>query len=308
MHGTLVRKPIDDSHADAPGFTLGGGKGSPKENYQMTQCVRLVSLAVVGWLAFGSGLASAAGNVIAYNKGGSLVVVGDPAHNDISITPGMASDEFVVTGFGGTTINFSALPQTFVQIIGNFNVDMDDGSDSLVIEDAPVPCRLLVKLGDGDDTFDFTDGTVVGNVSVRGGDGMDDITLSTVLIGGTVTMKSENGDDSIFLDQVTINRNAKLSGGDDDDQMTIAGGSEVVGTLKAGGDGGFDQIDLQDSTFTDVVKVGLGSENDEVILGGVTTTNNVRLDGGANIDTYTDDGGNAFNGGAPTLIKIEIVN
>jgi hypothetical protein len=274
----------------------------------MTHGLRLVSLAVVGCLALAPGIGWAAGNVIAYNKGGSLIIVGDSLDNDISITPGGASDEFVVEGFNGTTVNFSGGPALFIQIIGNLSIDMDDGDDDVIVQDVPVPSRLLVQLGDGDDTFDFTDGMVTGNVSVKAGSGNDMVALSTLLIGGTVIIKGENDADNIILDQVTVNRNLKLSGGDGDDEITVAGTSEIVGTFKATGDRGFDQVNLQDSMFTNVVKVSLGSENDDIVLGGVTTGSKVRLDGGSGVDTFTDDGGNAFNGGAPTLIKIEILN
>jgi hypothetical protein len=62
------------------------------------------------------------------------------------------------------------------------------------------------------------------------------------------------------------------------------------------------------STFTNKVEVALGTENDQVTLSSITAQNLVTLNGGSGVDTYTDGGGNAFNGPPLVLKNIEIID
>jgi hypothetical protein len=269
--------------------------------------LRTLTLAFVTLLALG-GLAHADGNVTAQNKGGSLVVIGDGSANGVFIEPGPGANQLVVGGFNGTTVNGSLLPQVISGIAKNVNVNLEDGDDDLVIQDVQVPGRLLVKLDTGDDTFDYTDGSVAGNASVKAGKGVDQVIFSTMSVGGNLKIKGEGEPDDIGLDLVSVTKNTTITGGDGDDTVFVAGGSAFTGRFKVASDRGFDQVDLEDSTFTNKVSVALGAENDEVSLGGITAQNLVTLDGGSGIDTYTDDGGNTFNGPPLVLKKIEIVN
>jgi len=273
----------------------------------MTYWLRLVSLGFPLLLALAPGLAPAAGNVTAVNKNGSLVLTGDDDPNGVLLDPGGSADEIVVSGSPGTLINGFPLGQAIGGITRNVSADLGDGSDALVLNDVQLPNRLLVKLGTGDDGFDFTDGSVAENVSVQGGKGEDEIAFSTMSIGRNLQIKSEGDPDTVALDLVTVGRNTTLTTGDGDDTVFIGGDSQLNGRLKINTDRGLDQVELADSTVVDKLGISLGSEDDAVALGGVTTDDAVLLDGGAGVDTYTDDGGNAFSV-APVLKKIEIVN
>ena len=126
-------------------------------------------------------------------------------------------------------------------------------------------------------------------------------------IGRNLKIKSEGETDSVSLDLVTVGRNTTLSSGDGDDTVVVGGSSQLNGRLKITTARGADQVELADSTFVDKVGVSLGTEDDVVTLGGVSTQDAVLLDGGSGTDTYTDEGGNSF-GVQPVLKKIEIVN
>lgn len=272
----------------------------------MAHSVRSIALVLVALSSLAPGIA-AAGNVDAVNKGGSLVITGDGSPNGVFLDPGLNPDEFVVTPFFGTTVNGFPVPAVISGITRNVNVDLDDGDDDLIVNDAVVPSRLLVKLGTGNDTFDYTDGSVVGNASVQGGKGADDIGISTIAVGGNLKIKSEGDADEIGLDLVTVGRNTTITSGDGDDTVFIGGSSQLNGRLKVSTDRGTDAVTLDDSTVVGKVGVSLGTEDDHVTAGAMSFDDPVVFDGGSGTDTYTDDGGNSFS--VPLFLKkIEIIN
>src|SRR5262245_2794717 len=81
--------------------------------------------------------AFAAGNVSAVVQRGSLKILGDSVGNAIHVVPGGSPETWDVESLDGvTTVNGTLVPFHAVGVENNIKMDMQEGDDEVVLEDA----------------------------------------------------------------------------------------------------------------------------------------------------------------------------
>jgi hypothetical protein len=148
----------------------------------------------------------------------------------LTVTLGGGSDSFVMQG-GRVT--------TKAQIAGG-----GDGDDIRIRGGARFGGQMIVPGGKKVDTIVVTDASIGGDSEVKGGAGNDDVTVQFTTVDGGANLIVGGGDGS---DRTTL-----LDDGFDDVQIYMGNGNDRLvvegshfdGTLKAQGNGGHDEIDV----------------------------------------------------------------
>lgn len=235
------------------------------------------------------GLAHGAGNVEVDGRR----ITGDGASNRIKLEPG-SGGRVLVSGFDGTTVN--GLPGVFVVLADKLIVRMEEGDDTIVLQDVGVAEKVNVHLGPGDDALQWTGGSTGNNLLVDGDDGADVIGLTSVGVGYNGAIEGGADDDDIRIEAVSAKHALSVKGGRGDDTVFATNLALRVSFHLSTIDGA-DQVTIEDSTFFSLCKVQLGGEDDDLTLAMVTTGDRVVLDGGPGTNVYTDGGGNRFRAG-----------
>lgn len=270
--------------------------------------VRTRSLAFVAALSLGTPLAAlAAGNVTAVVQRGSLKITGDDAGNAIHVVPGGAPETWDVESLDGvTTVNGSLAAFHAVGVENNLKIDMLQGDDEVLLEDATLANDVEMVGGVGSDHLEIEDSHIGGNTRISGGTEDDTVVFGTSSFGGSVVVQTEAGADTVTLDLVTASDRVKLSTGTGEDGIGIGGGSQFFDAVTIAVANGNDAVAIDDSTFMRKLDVTLGEDDDTVSMSATTTKDNAQINGGPETDVVTNGPGNDFELGV-TYIKIETV-
>jgi hypothetical protein len=199
----------------------------------------------------------AGGNVtVRVDRGGNLLVEGDREANAIEIHP-YDIGAGTVTGVGSTLVN-GAKSAEFTGASGDFRFWMRGGDDRVVVSDGDgnhVLGDLEVDLGPGNDSLLVQNFFVHDDLEVRGNSGDDTIELAdTVFVLGRADIRTSAGDDRVvfrpaaFFDPLVIvfERDFEVRTGPGRDFVHLAG-----------------------ARFQRGVEVNLGHDDDLGELGGV---------------------------------------
>jgi hypothetical protein len=266
------------------------------------------SLALAAVLSLATPLAAlAAGNVTAVVQRGSLKITGDGVGNAVHIVSGGAPETWDVESLDGiTTVNGSLAPFHAVGVENNVKIDMLQGDDEVVFEDATLDKDLEMVGGVGSDTLLVDDSHVSGNVRISGGPDDDVVVLGTSSFGGSVVVQTDAGTDSVTLDLVTASDRVKLATGTGVDGVTIGGASQFFDVVTIAMANGNDDLAIDDAAFMRKLDVSLGEDDDTVSMSNTTTKDLAIVNGGPETDVVTNGPGNVFDLGV-TYIKIETV-
>jgi hypothetical protein len=150
-----------------------------------------------------------AGNVTAAVAGGVLTITGDKSANVITVTE-LSGGRFQIVG-GATKIN--GKNQTFVTdpVTSSVNINMQGGSDSLVLHDASVDGgHLTILMGDGNDTATLSNVDIGTFLHFEGNSGNDVLAINNVHVSDPTfaffsTIDMQDGNDVVaahgFFDQ-----------------------------------------------------------------------------------------------------------
>lgn len=204
-----------------------------------------------------------AGNVLATVAGGSVVLHGDSAANDVKL---LATDAGVVLrGMNGTTVNGSA------------------GDAVLFAGQSQVNGSLVAFLGSGNDVLHVDDVAIGHDLVVYGGKGNDDLGVTFAAIGGNLVFVGQDGHDRLFIQETVVHLNVVADLGSGDDLLAVQN-STVAHSVIAVGAKGSDQIAIDLSAVGHSVVGVLGRGQNDVRLMESTVGHNVVLVGGADKD------------------------
>ncbi len=207
-----------------------------------------------------------AGNITATQNDGSLLLVGDPAPNVLTITQ-IGPSRFHLQGSSGTTINGQA--SLNVTLTKTANIQLRGGDD-----------RLQIGSATKDTTFR-------GAVNISTGAGADTLTFTRVHgTGGTTVMglPSENDADTLNVRRSRFTGNITLQTGGGDDRLNLFR-AQALGTLRVNTGSGNDHATVDSSTVNNVFLL-CGSGNDTAFFSGHNRiTGNLTADGGPGQDT-----------------------
>lgn len=263
-------------------------------------------LALAAVLSVATPLAAlAAGNVSAVVQRGSLKILGDAVGNSIHVVPGGAPETWDVESLDGvTTVNGSLAPFHAVGVENNIKVDMQEGDDEILVEDATTTKDIEIVTGVGSDHVEIDDSHISGNTRISTGVDDDEVVVGTSTLGGNVVVQTDSGSDLVSLDLVTASDRVKLSTGTGADDIVIGGTSQFFDVVTIATANGNDGVAIEDTAFMRNLEITLADDDDTVTLTSVTAKDDASLNGGADTDAYVDGGGNDFAFGIKT-VKIE---
>lgn len=236
------------------------------------------------------------GNVtVVVDSRDNLIITGDGANNDITITDTETSGVYEATGNNGTTVNGSGDPHitditdrdivvemgggddTFtmssigvsVRVTKNLKLTDSGGNDIVVLDDLFVGKRVKMDLGDGDNDLTITDSQIVKNAKISTGIGMD-----VVLIEGGAFRGGIDTDDG-------------------DDMISVISSGQGKNTLKIKSGDDNDTIEVTDVNYSRKVAVNGGRDNDTVTIGMIVVGGKGTINGSTDEDTLIDNGGHS---------------
>jgi len=176
------------------------------------------------------------GNVTAAVVGGSLVIGGDAAANDIVLDQsGLTSDQVrISSGANATSINNQSDPIVLNSVTGNLQIKLLKGADTVLLDGLNLPGNVAIDGGTGNNTIALNNGTIANNLRIRNGDGDSSVTVAgtavnnntevfdgagnnTVSLTGTfgnnVSVQSKRGDNSVTLSGAIVSGNTRIAYG-----------------------------------------------------------------------------------------------
>jgi hypothetical protein len=238
--------------------------------------------------------AKAAGDVVVAVDPGTTVlrITGDGSDNDIAITPGAVTGEFVVTGRNGTTVNL-AESGVFANV-RTVVVSMSSGNDIVAVSDVRIRGGLSVRLGDGDDTVTLTGTLVRGRTVLRGGLGNDRLVAQGgATFPGTFTAFGGEGADTVEFVNSAAWGHTIVNTGSGDDTLTMQNSDfedEVQIFLRAGND----TFLAENCDFEDDFEIECGVGDDHVTIDDCEFKRDVEVTGNSGDDDLSLHSGNDF--------------
>jgi hypothetical protein len=243
---------------------------------------------------------------------GRLVITGSSARDVVSITGvgNGASGQYVVVTNQGT--------QTVSGIVGDMEINLLEGDDEVVIDNALVNGNIIINtsagndevslglekivstrfglnvtLSDGDDVLNGQRLYIGGNQTISGGAGDDQLlflgaVLPTEFVlgtssGGATTISGDDGIDEIRVVYAFVVGQWQLNGGADNDTVDVRG-SACNGAVTVNGNAGVDTLVIDTNYFVATLLISGGSENDRLELRNSLGITTAMLDGGAGND------------------------
>jgi VCBS repeat-containing protein len=203
------------------------------------------------------GRALLAGNVTASITGGNLVISGDSAANEITITRSGANS-VTITGTG-TTVNGGTSAVTLNGFRKHVTVSMNDGDDVVRFVRSSTDLfrifgNLIVDTGNGNDTVSFSDTSVWGALSITTGAGDDSVSSTPgastwgLRVAKTSFVSTGSGEDSVSWSRSQLRMTQSVNLGADNDELIIANSAYWKQTNFNGG-GGVDSFLTSGSSF-----------------------------------------------------------
>ena len=251
-----------------------------------------------------------AGAVTAGVVNGNLLVDGDRAGNEITVTRTGAGEYRVDAGDGGTVNGEDSV--TLSGVDGAVRIDLGGGADALTLATDATPGNgpnvrvrtgagrdvvtlagleandLRINLGTNGDTL-VTAGPpteLAGDLTVGGGRGAgrDSVDLDELFVAGDVKLCLGAGADDVRLEEALFERDLHVRLGGGDDVFEMVGDSDVGGALDLDASAGTDLLDFRDSAVRGAARVLLGSGNDVIVFNGLLVEGDAVLRGGLGTD------------------------
>ena len=266
------------------------------------------------------------GNVTGMVSGGSLILIGDNASNEVLIdglvdalpdgSDAPVEAFFAVSGSGGTTIN-GAPSQMFEGVTRDIRVRLRGGDDALWVVWGAVPGNLNIDAGSGNDRVSVDHFVVGRSLYFRGRRGEDAVEMLHSPVGGDVYIHHYVDGGSSTIRDSAIGRNVRVAGWGADAYSCTLDGSDVGGSFSFGGGHGDDVVELLGSTIGRSAYInhstGKGSttvrnaavDGSLYVVGGGAEDQTCLLDGSAVGWSFTFRGGRGSNTATVTATTIE---
>jgi len=208
-----------------------------------------------------------AGNVLATVSGGTVVLTGDSAANEVTLLNTDAG--VVLRGMNGTTVNGSAgdavlfAGQTDVK--GSLLAFLGDGDDILRIDGVDVGHDLVVYGNDGHDGLFLHDTAVGLSLVAELGSGDDLISTHNARIGHNVVVVGSSGFDVLHFNASDVGHDFNFYGGKGSDHLGVTF-TTIGGNLVFIGESGHDTLYVQNSTLMRSAIADLGSGDNLVAV------------------------------------------
>jgi hypothetical protein len=207
---------------------------------------------------------------------GNLVVRGTSQKDIVTITGVVAgSGDYLVTIQSGTNpvVNFN-----IVGVTGGFDIDLEEGDDSLTINNALVADRIRISMGAGNDDVSLGEADVVST-------GLD------------LVVRLEGGDDTLVGQRLYIGADQFIYAGEGNDDLRFEGfaapdftlGTSAGGTAYWRGDAGDDRVSVVYGFIVEAWVVLLGDGQDTLDVFGSAVSGDVVFSGEGDADTLTVD-------------------
>ncbi len=224
---------------------------------------------------------------VSVDPNGLALVIGDAAANDVEVTPGPGADEITVLGLGTTLVN-GAPGAVIASGVRSLRLEGGDGSDYFDVIGVNVR-DLRARLDDGHDTLRMEDIVVRRRMSAYGGDGRDRIiTAGHCVFRRSVRILAQDGRDDVQLRDVRVLGRVKLHGGEGDDRIIIHFSAFTrFARVRVVGGRGSDEVLLTETDFDEDVGVKGGRDDDHILVEGCGFDDDVEIDGGRGDDEVT---------------------
>jgi hypothetical protein len=179
-------------------------------------------------------------------------------------------------------IEMEASEGTEVAIGGDINVK-NGAADLHVFE---------LEGAEGEENFN-----VGGSIRISNGPGDSEVTLEKdVWVGGNLLHSSGRGSDEFAFEAgIEVEGSVRIEHGSGGSE-TVLEESEIGVELKVTANGGEDLVELSEVEIGGRTGLGLGANDDEVVVEDSTFEDAFTAEGGSGTDTYQDGGGNDFQG------------
>ena len=229
-----------------------------------------------------------AGDVVVSLVGGHLVIEGDEAANQISISSGEEPGSFVIQGLEGTVVKLAdaetgdpPAPETGLVVEGvrgHVRVGLGEGDDVLAVHDAHFRRGLTINTGAGADEVRIgaaedadpvdpaeeveSDANVhlLGSLLINTGEEGDAVNVASASVGGLLTIATDGGDDTVNLGAEEVGEGAvaaAVGAGEDATLHAKLGVSVLLGE-------GVDAVIANDVVTRGILGVGGGAGADSV--------------------------------------------
>jgi hypothetical protein len=226
-----------------------------------------------------------AGNVTAAVAGGNLTITGDNSANIISLKE-LSGNRWQIIG-AGTKINGKTQTFTTAPVTGSVNIQLNNGADSLVVNNGSIAGQLFITMGNGNDSATLANLQIVNYLHFEGNSGNDVLAISNLRVSNPSfqffsSIDMQDGNDAVaitnFFDQDLV---VTLGNGNDTfslDNSNFLGGPFQRLIIDAGD--GTDVVSLVSvKTVPLTINVGPG-KNDVLSLVNCTATTATLLDNG----------------------------
>lgn len=250
-----------------------------------------------------------AGDVQVSFRGGTLIVTGDSAANQITI---VGTDSGLSVTGQNTLINGATTPFNVSGAIRNVNIQMRDGDDTATVRNVTVgrdfeihgdngadqlrlfhvfSRRFEAFLGSGDDTLELEDIRTDREFRVLMGAGNDSVGLKHLIAGRNAIVVGGEGNDLFAADELFAIKKFNLDLGSGDDQAIFAGRMDVYRSSNFDLGAGDDLLAVvpAESNTTSVLrgraKINGSGGNDRIVADtGLTLERTSKLKGGGGDD------------------------
>jgi hypothetical protein len=217
-----------------------------------------------------------AGDVSAYQAGGTLFIIGDDDDNTVSISHA-GEDTYAIQGrldwesSAATTINgedTTSTPVLISGVTGAFFINMMNGDNRLAINSAVVNGSLGIYLGSGNDLVlvgSAAPVTVRAEMAVVLGEGGDQYAEVKTHVGSFAEISGGAGSDSISLVMSTVANSMRIDGDEGFDAITVSHAAVGGMFLVRGGSDG-DLLQCEYSAFGQSVAIWGEAGADHVVM------------------------------------------
>jgi hypothetical protein len=240
-----------------------------------------------------------AGNVTVTLVGTTLTLTGDASANEVEITPGASTGEYVITGLNNTQINGPTLINDPFDIL---NVDLEGGSDKFTIRGTSQTNKLIIA----------------GDINIDNDDGNNSNTLINVQLNDDLNVVKTSGTSESNLDiagsLIVGDVILSTAGFDGDSKTIIRDNTRIEGDLTVTNDEGEDHFVCYASTIDGDVTITngdgdtrtvFGITEDPIIFGSLTITNGAGNDKVFIHDTEVWQDVDVNNGDGHTLVSVQ---
>lgn len=186
--------------------------------------------------------AVALADVSVSENGGDLEISGSSGQDAIQITA--VGNGYRIKGLtvnGMTTLVNGQNSVTVGGIDEDFEIDLREGNDRLVVRELTVPDELQVETGDGDDFVKLVDVRVNADSAIDGERGNDTLRIINSELYGDNNLEMGDGNDKVVLNGSYFGDETEVDLQDGNDRLTVKN-SLFADELQADGGSGTDRF------------------------------------------------------------------